>query len=304
MQDNPSELPSDKKCVLISTLVNSSKITEENSYNPKTGRQLEGGVKVIKNDDNSYQYIYSEDCGKSITVTFDYNGGSGSTQSKTVTYYDNYGDLPTPNARSNFEFVGWNGKNMLNLNVNKVDPDNKFNLLSNAKREFTSNTYVIGLSDDNSVSLVTPGSDDVGIIDNTISLKTKLKYGIAFPLKSSADKSYTLYYDALKTSGSGVSISSIMYYKQDGTFISDIYIYTEGEGHKEIQFITPDDTFYLVLNFAATGGGLSGLTSTDVQFSKIQLEEGSVATDYEPYKIISTTQVVQNKNHTLKAIWK
>lgn len=102
----------------------------------------------------------------------------------------------------------------------------------------------------------------------------------------------------MKTSGIGVPISSIMYYKQDGTFISNIY--TEGVGHKEIQFTTPVDTYYLVLNFAAT----SVVTSTDVQFSKIQLEEGSVATDYEPYKIEDTTQVVQNKNHTLKAIWK
>ena len=41
-----------------------------------------------------------------------------------------------------------------------------------------------------------------------------------------------------------------------------------------------------------------------VKFSNIQLEEGSEATEYEPYYITSDTKVVQNKDHTLKAIWK
>ena len=35
----------------------------------------------------------------------------------------------------------------------------------------------------------------------------------------------------------------------------------------------------------------------------IQLEEGSIATPYEPYYITSDTTVTQKKNHTLKAIW-
>ena len=37
--------------------------------------------------------------------------------------------------------------------------------------------------------------------------------------------------------------------------------------------------------------------------AKIQLEEGDTATEYEPYYITPTTTVVQDKNHTLKAIW-
>ena len=37
--------------------------------------------------------------------------------------------------------------------------------------------------------------------------------------------------------------------------------------------------------------------------AKIQLEEGSTATPYEPYYITPSTTVVQDKNHTLKAIW-
>lgn len=37
--------------------------------------------------------------------------------------------------------------------------------------------------------------------------------------------------------------------------------------------------------------------------AKIQLEEGSTATPYEPYYITPSTTVVQENNHTLKAIW-
>ena len=36
---------------------------------------------------------------------------------------------------------------------------------------------------------------------------------------------------------------------------------------------------------------------------KIQLEEGSITTEYEPHYITSSTLVAQNQNHTLTAIW-
>lgn len=41
-----------------------------------------------------------------VTVTFDANGGTVSPASKTVTYGEPYGDLPTP-ARTGYNFEGW-----------------------------------------------------------------------------------------------------------------------------------------------------------------------------------------------------
>ena len=35
----------------------------------------------------------------------------------------------------------------------------------------------------------------------------------------------------------------------------------------------------------------------------LQLEQGSTATEYEPYFITPSTVVVQDKEHTLTAIW-
>ena len=40
-----------------------------------------------------------------------------------------------------------------------------------------------------------------------------------------------------------------------------------------------------------------------ITYSDIQLEEGVAVTAYEPYYITSSTEVVQNQNHTLTAIW-
>ena len=48
-----------------------------------------------------------------MIVTFDANGGTVDTQSKTVMYGEIYGDLPTP-TREGYIFKGWNGKNMFN----------------------------------------------------------------------------------------------------------------------------------------------------------------------------------------------
>ena len=50
--------------------------------------------------------LYAKWTAKTFTVTFDANGGSTSTESKTVTYASTYGTLPTP-TRTGYTFNGW-----------------------------------------------------------------------------------------------------------------------------------------------------------------------------------------------------
>ncbi len=50
--------------------------------------------------------LYAHWKGKPVTVTFDLNGGTATTQSKEVTYGSTYGTLPTP-KRTGFTFAGW-----------------------------------------------------------------------------------------------------------------------------------------------------------------------------------------------------
>ena len=49
-------------------------------------------------------------------ITFDTDGGEMDTFSKTVTFGNNYGELPIP-TKEGYTFKGWNGKNLLNIDA-------------------------------------------------------------------------------------------------------------------------------------------------------------------------------------------
>ena len=51
--------------------------------------------------------ITYDDTHDTKSISFDANGGSVDTASKTVTYYSTYGNLPTPAARTGYTFDGW-----------------------------------------------------------------------------------------------------------------------------------------------------------------------------------------------------
>ena len=68
-----------------------------------------GGTKITSSSTvkiTSNQTLYAHWQAKTFTVTFNANGGSVSTSSKTVTYDSTYGTLPTP-TRTNYDFLGW-----------------------------------------------------------------------------------------------------------------------------------------------------------------------------------------------------
>ena len=76
------------------------------------------GIVAFPSAVDSFTYLYDTEQGQmdvtvylsfecaTVTVTFDPNGGSVSTSSKTVTYGSTYGDLPTP-TRTGYNFDGW-----------------------------------------------------------------------------------------------------------------------------------------------------------------------------------------------------
>lgn len=73
-------------------------------YTAKTG-----GTKVTSTttvDTFGGHTLYAHWTGKKSTVTFNANGGEVSPTSKTATYGDAYGTLPTP-TRDNYDFAGW-----------------------------------------------------------------------------------------------------------------------------------------------------------------------------------------------------
>lgn len=70
-------------------------------YITSAGKVYNDLYKVNKN-----QTLYAWWTANTYTVTFNANGGSTSTSSKTVTYASTYGELPTP-TRTGYTFKGW-----------------------------------------------------------------------------------------------------------------------------------------------------------------------------------------------------
>ena len=284
----------DYTAVYISDLIDNGIIDNDKVINPKTKEEMNGCVVINYNNDfNQYEYNYSEDC--SITITFDPEGGSVSTTSKTVMIGRVYGELPTP-TRDGYTFKGWRGKNMLNLNVSSSVPSST--TFSNATpRTFTENSYVIGLAYNNYFSLLNIVKSSLSMTANTLSFTASSGYGVAFPFLSDVSETYVLSYDsAINGGGSNPhTISSFMFYDINGNLIS--YNMLSGPGHKIHKVTSPDNAYYGVINFSGSG-------TADLSFGKIQLEKGNTATPYEPYQEFdSDTVVKKGSNYTLHAIW-
>ena len=77
----------------------------------------------------------------SYTVTFNANGGSVSTTSKTVTYYSTYGTLPTP-TRTGYTFDGWYLNDVKTVSTTTVKITSGHTLIA----KWTVNSYTVTLN--------------------------------------------------------------------------------------------------------------------------------------------------------------
>ena len=268
---------------------------------PTNGTELGLGGASYTPSANSNQAItaYARCTANTYTVTAKANGGSissttgwtgtGNTATKQVTYDSAYGTLPTV-SRAGYTFKGWNGKNLINLDVPRSYPSST--TLSNTEaRTFEPNTYVRGLAFNNYFNASSVSS--LTVTSNSIELNGQSGYGIGLPIITTANKTYTLSFDSNGTANRGFSI---LFYKSDGTFIS----YSQGamsSNHPTKTFTTPANTYYLVVEFFGSNA------SENIVLTNIQLEENSVATPYEPYYLTSSTNVTTPSNHEINAKW-
>ena len=220
-----------------------------------------------------------------ITVNFDPDGGELATLSKEVVINGAYGELPTP-TKEGYEFLGWNGKNMLNLEDRIVKDAGLFD--NTTIRDFTGNGIYVGLAANNyynnSNSTLDAYLPKQGIIKSTTKSGSN-GYGIGLDILILPNTNYILSYEKLEN-----GYFKYGFFKKDGTYVryADIGLNIYSQNDEEILTI--------ILASASTGN--------QALFYKIQLEEGTEATEYEPYYIDKYTKVVQTKDHTLKAIWK
>ena len=168
------------------------------------------------------------------------------------------------------------GKNKFNWDV-PVSESSPVASDSSTAREFTLDTYVIGMSVNNYYrhsydNWVLNPSVENGVI--SFSSGGASGYGIAFPLKLASGQTYFL-------SGTGNGSTGATYYDENGELIS----FQNGRLNKTIT--VPENAVTTLIGFYAS------TTNTDFEFSNIQLELGSTATAYEPY----------NQNKTVYGGW-
>ena len=211
------------------------------------------------------------------TVTFDPNGGTLNSEnaSKVVYLGEEYGELPTP-TRDGYTFKGWNGKNLFNPNQMII----------------TNTTY-------NDVT------DELIFRDKCYDRILLKDYWVPKP-----DTKYTLLVEVLKnTFSENVKVTTddrffIYGYNnyKDNNYNNYYYLYKN-----KIKNSTYIISFKTRSNFSnVTIGSLWFWTNNNVIGTfktKIAIYEDAFLTKYEPFYIESVTTVVQDKNHTLKAIW-
>lgn len=269
MNQNTNLLPEQNEMNIISLneLKESGLIKSSQILNPSTKKELTGCI-VVKYEKNKYKYEYKEekDCNNVITVTFDPQGGQLDQTSKNVIPNDTYGDLPTP-TREGYTFMGWNGKNELNFQgwLNSCGWANRGTI------EKTENSILI-VATSNDAYTVTYGQDR----SYKIPVKPNITYTLSW--KSNNNLSGKIF----------VFINN----KQESGYMMNFY-----QDEKKYTFRTTLDAEYITFRVGVTNA------ENSIEYSNFQLEEGDTATPYEPYYITSDTTVVQESNHTLKAIW-
>ena len=272
MNQNSNLLPQENDLYVISLdeLKESGLIQKNQILKPSTNEELTGCV-VVNYEKNKYKYEYKEkNCDKLVVVTFYPNGGTVDKTSKIVATTETYEELPTP-TREGYTFMGWNGKNMFDM----TSWLNSFSTVTHGKLS----------KDDKSITITATSAD--AYTDSWGTFQQK-----AFKINVIPHTSYTFSWN------SDSNKSGVQYAFFNGQSTSDNMFNANNSRIKNFSFMTKSDTQYINIRL-----GVSKLGDS-ITYSNIQIEEGDNATPYEPYYITSDTTVVQQKNHTLKAIWK
>lgn len=212
----------------------------------------------------------NQDYQRKYIVTFDPNGGTVSQTTKEVSYHEPYGSLPTP-TREGYTFMGWNGKNMFDeetilMAISDVTHENGYYVFDPYK------AYLI----------YSPNLG--GIHHDSLSFTSNKKYTLSC-------RGYSEYV----TEKSKYSYLFFAFNYSDST-TTDTSIRSKNESLVTITSKSSKTIDNISLSYGNNGA--------NVHIRNVQLEEGDTATEYEPYYITPSTTVVQDKNHTLKAIWK
>lgn len=236
------------------------------SYEPY--QEYSSDTVVTKSSNHTLHAIWEPN---SYTVTFDPEGGSVDTVSKQVRYNSTYGDLPTP-TREGYRFLGWCGKNMFSKDNTTYE-----NTANHAYITFENNSIIFDASnvEENSASwiFVSAFKDDTLVSDGYGSTKTAgIRYKKVLDLNGAYDFNRIRIKINTTKRDAKIGIKNVLDQSKK---------YTVSFNIDELDFEHAKATI-----------------------SDFQLEDGEVATEYEPYQEYnSDTIVTKPSDHVLHAIW-
>ena len=265
MNQNTNLLPEQNEMNIISLneLKESGLIKSSQILNPSTKKELTGCI-VVKYEKNKYKYEYKEENDCNNVITVTFDPQGGRLDQTTKQVIPNDTYGNLPTpTREGYTFMGWNGKNM-----------------------FTGLVKGVAINSNNGEA----GPNALNAASDYMIINTDLSNYFLSGLSSDL-WSYVSFYNENKeymgrtagTSRKNITIQS--------TSIMDSTRTNVGGNIKYIRITQYANSVY------STG------TIDDIDDLQIQLEIGDTATPYEPYYITPTTKVVQENNHTLKAIW-
>ncbi len=226
--------------------------------------------------------ITYDDTHDTKSISFDANGGSVDTASKTVTYYSTYGDLPTP-VRTGYTFDGWytaasGGTQVTSTTTVAVSAG------STLYAHWTANKYTVTF-DENGGDAPSKASQSVTYDSTYGALATVTRTGYTF------DGWYTAASGGIKvTSTAKVSVTRDRTLYAHWTANKYTVTFDENGGDtpsKASQSVTYDSTY----------GTLATVTRTGYTF------DGWYTAASGGAKVTSTTKVSTAGKHTLYAHW-
>ena len=228
-----------------------------------------GGTKITSSSTvsiTSNQTLYAQWTPYVYTVTFDANGGSCSTSSKTVTYDSTYGTLPTP-TRTCYTFNGWYSASSGGTQITsstKVSTSSAKTLYA----QWTPYTYTITYNLDGGTLQSGKTNPTSYTIEDGFILNNPTKFGYTF--KGWKVDSYTVvgnkYVYTNTTSGNKYSGFKLQLYSAKWEYLFNIASGTTG---KSGTYTHTADTGNYLLRFGANGS-----TADDCSYTKIYLEKG------------------------------
>jgi len=108
--------------------------------------------------------------------------------------------------------------------------------------------------------------------DNSLTVTSKDDFGVAFDFILEQGVTYVLSYDYDSVCG-----VNVLFYDETGAFIKT------GGASNSVPFVVPENAYFTVVNFLHYRSQTNGVPATTT-FTNIQIEKGTAATEFEPFK--------------------